>query len=103
MALIYHIITAAEWAAAQAVGSYTAPSLASEGFIHCSKDERQTTGVLQRYFSGKTDLLKLIIDTDNLESELHYELAPAVGEDFPHIYGPLNTDAVIGVETISSG
>jgi uncharacterized protein (DUF952 family) len=100
MALIYHITTVEEWVAAKASGSYTAPSLASEGFIHCSKDERQTTGVLQRYFSGKTGLVKLIIDTDNLKSELHYELAPSVGEEFPHIYGPLNTDAIIGVETV---
>lgn len=100
MAIIYHITTKPEWEVARTKGYYEAPSLQSEGFIHCS-EERQLDGVLKRYFAGKKDLLKLVIDTDKLTSLLKYELAPSVNEMFPHIYGPVNFDAVIRIESIA--
>lgn len=94
--IIYHITTAEEWKKALFDGLYEASSLEKEGFIHCST-EKQVKGVLERYFNGQKNLLKLVIDTDKLEGELKFENAPSVNEDFPHIYGPINLDAVIGV------
>jgi uncharacterized protein (DUF952 family) len=94
--IIYHITTAEEWKQALLNGFYEALSLKTEGFIHCSA-EKQVKGVLERYFKGETGLLKLVIDTDKITAELKFELAPSVNEEFPHIYGPLNLDAVIGV------
>ncbi len=94
--IIYHITTQSEWNQANIDGFYEAPSLKEEGFIHCSTDQ-QVNGVLQRYFSGKTNLIKLVIDSDKLENELKFELAPSINEDFPHVYGMINLDAVIGV------
>jgi uncharacterized protein (DUF952 family) len=101
MPVIYHITTKHDWEAAQESGSYTAPSLATEGFIHCS-EEPQVKGVLERYYKGKTDLLKLIIDTSLLQPELKYELAPSVNENFPHVFGPINLDAVVATEAIQN-
>ena len=98
MPIIYHVTTAAEWQVAKEKGSYTTPSLQAEGFIHCSADDAQVAGVLQRYFAGKTDLVKLVIDTDKLNSRYIYEWSPSTADTFPHIYGPINTGAVI--ETI---
>ena len=98
MPIIYHVTTAAEWQAAKEKGSYTTPSLQAEGFIHCSADDAQVAGVLQRYFAGKTDLVKLVIDTDKLNSRYIYEWSPSTADTFPHVYGPINTGAVI--ETI---
>ena len=57
-------------------------------------------GVLKRYYNGVKDLVKLKIETEKLTSQLKYELAPSVKEEFPHIYGPINTNAVVGVEVI---
>ena len=57
-------------------------------------------GVLERYYKGKADLVKLVIDTTRLKPELKYELAPSVNEEFPHVFGPINADAVIRIETI---
>ena len=99
MALIYHVTTKQEWKAAQEKGYYTAPSLKTEGFIHCS-EEQQVKGVLERYYKGKTDLLKLVIDPQKLQHELKYELALSVNENFPHLYGPINLDAVVDVVNI---
>lgn len=97
--IIYHITTAEAWKKASFDGLYEAASLTTEGFIHCST-ESQVKGVLERYFQDQTNLLKLVIDTDKLESKLKFELAPSVNEEFPHIYGPINTDAVIGVLSV---
>jgi uncharacterized protein (DUF952 family) len=94
MSIIYHITTKKEWREAKMEGLYIAPSLEMEGFIHCS-EEHQIRGVLNRYFSGKAGLIKLVIDTDKLESRLQYDHSPSVNETFPHVYGPINISAVI--------
>jgi uncharacterized protein (DUF952 family) len=99
MAIIYHITTESEWEAARTNGLYVSPSLAEEGFIHCSQAE-QIAGVLERYFTGKTNLVKLSIDTDKLSSRLIYEWSPSIADTFPHIYGPININAVLMVENI---
>ncbi|MEO6313987.1 MAG: DUF952 domain-containing protein [Chitinophagaceae bacterium] len=95
MPIIFHVTTATAWQAAQASGTYATPSLQDEGFIHCSADDAQVAGVLQRYFSDKNDLVKLVIDTDKLKSRFIYEWSPSTADTFPHVYGPLNLDAVI--------
>lgn len=97
--MIYHVTNKQAWAAAIKANSYEAPSLATEGFIHTST-QAQVSGVLQRYYKNQTDLLLLHIDESLLSSELKYELAPSVNEMFPHVFGPINTDAVVKVESI---
>jgi uncharacterized protein (DUF952 family) len=97
--MIYHVVTQKAWDQALAEGSYAADSLATEGFIHNSKQE-QVKGVLERYYSGQADLLLLHIDETKLIAPLKYELAPSVNEVFPHIYGRLNLDAVVNIEKI---
>lgn len=99
MATIFHITSKSEWEGAKKKGTYEAVSLKEEGFIHCSQPG-QVAGVLERYFKGKTGLVKLEIDTDKLKSQLIYEWSPSIADTFPHIYGPINLDAVIGVEDI---
>lgn len=100
MAIIYHITTEAEWKDAQAKGQYESASLKEEGFIHCSQD-KQIPGVLERYFKGRTQLVRLTIDTDKLKSQLIFEWSPSIADTFPHIYGPINNDAVLAVEPIA--
>ena len=99
MPTIYHVTTAAEWKAAQEKGSYESASLKEEGYIHCSLED-QIAGVLERYFSGKTDLVKLVIDTDKLTSPYIYDWSTTNEGTFPHVYGPINTDAIIQVKAV---
>jgi uncharacterized protein (DUF952 family) len=99
MSLIYHVTTAGEWIAAVQNGFYEAASLSTEGFIHCSKAE-QVAGVLERYFAKKTGLVKLTIEISKLTSRCIPEWSASTGEEFPHIYGPVNLDAVIDVEAL---
>ena len=97
--MIYHVSTAKEWQTALQQGFYEVPSLTTEGFIHCSKME-QVAGVLERYYKDQTGLLLLHIDESKLSAPLKYELAPSVNEEFPHIYGRLNLDAVVEIEKL---
>ena len=99
MAIIFHITTQAEWEVAKKKGYYETSSLKEEGFIHCCLAE-QMAGVLDRYFQGKQNLVKLEIETDLLTNPFYYEWSPSVGETFPHIYGIINLDAVQYVEAI---
>lgn len=100
MALIYHITTKSLWDKANDKGHYEAPSLQEEGFIHCSQ-ENQVEGVLERYYSGQHNLVKLVIETDLLESRFVFEWSPSTADTFPHIYGPLNLSAVKEVITVN--
>jgi uncharacterized protein (DUF952 family) len=99
MGLIYHITTKQDWRNAITKGYYEAASLKQEGFIHCS-EEQQLPGVIERYYKDQADLLKLIIDTEKLQSKFVFEWSPSTHDTFPHIYGPVNLDAVIKVEEI---
>ena len=95
--VILHATPRTEWAAAQKQGNYTADSLAGEGFIHCST-EKQIVRVANMIFAGQHGLVLLVIDPARLTSDLRWE--PGVdlaSELFPHIYGPLNLDAVVEV------
>ena len=97
MTLIYHIATAADWEQARRVGRYTTSTrgrtLAEEGFIHASTAE-QVPLVADAYYRDAPDLVLLVIDTERVRPELRYEQVPGQADPYPHIYGPLNLDAV---------
>ena len=100
MAIIYHLILEADWEWAQTTGEVKPTSLAEEGFIHCSQDEAQMLAVSNRIYAGLDGLLTLEVDTGRLSWPVKYELSRS-GEIYPHIYGPLNTDAVVKVQTMT--
>lgn len=89
---IYHIVLPEAWAAFDG-DLYEHASLADEGFIHCSF-EHQLDGVIERYYSGADKVILLEIDSEKLTSELVNEPSTG-GEIYPHIYGPINRDAVV--------
>ncbi|MDB4953476.1 MAG: hypothetical protein JWO36_1045 [Myxococcales bacterium] len=90
---LFHITKRVAWEAAQRAGEYRAPSLETEGFIHLSTD-RQWVTTANRFFRGQRELVLLTIREDRLRAEVRYEAAD--GDSFPHLYGPLNLDAVAG-------
>jgi len=95
--MIYHITLPDEWEKSAGRGYHTAASIETEGFIHCS-EAGQVERSLNRFFAGQPRVLILSIDPERLTSELRHE--PAHGELFPHIYGPLNLDAVVDVRPV---
>jgi uncharacterized protein (DUF952 family) len=100
--MIYHITTAADWEAAQAQGRYTVESLSSEGFIHCSKLE-QVVATANRHYPGRRGLILLAIVAERVTAEIREENLSGGSELFPHIYGPINLDAVSAVQSFEPG
>ena len=102
---IFHIATRADWEGAQLAGAYTTSTigrpLQQEGFIHAAFEE-QWPLVKRRYYADAFEpLLLLEIDPERLTSPLIEEQpAPGVEEVYPHIYGPLNLDAVVATRGI---
>ena len=99
MSLIYHIVSAADWTKFNGQPDYEAASLQTEGFIHLSQ-QGQVAGTLRRYYQDVPNLLLLHVDTDKLTHELKYEPSRNT-ELFPHLYGPLNKDAIVQIERIN--
>ena len=96
MTRIFHIATTADWDRAQAKGFYDADTLALEGFIHCSTI-RQIIEVANRIFHNRRDLVLLYIDRAKVTAEIRDENCEDEDTLYPHIYGPLNVDAVVTV------
>ena len=106
--IIVHITHQREWQMAQQTAEYRATSLASQGFIHCSTAS-QMIPVANAFYRGQNDLVLLLIDPNRLTAELRWEPPdPPQGDEnvleieesgalFPHLYGPLNLDAVVRV------
>jgi uncharacterized protein (DUF952 family) len=91
---IIHICNRRDWEAALKTGTYQADSLASSGFIHCSLPSQILT-VANHYFQGQKDLILLWIDPHRLHAEVRWETAET--GIFPHVYGPINVDAITAV------
>jgi glutathione S-transferase len=98
--MIYHVVTLEEWAAFSNNDlPYAAPSLVTEGFIHCSY-QVQVEGVVSRYYQQIPHLYCLEIDTQLLDATLlRVELAPN-GEYFPHYYAAIPRAAIAAIQTL---
>ncbi len=105
MTTILHITHQQEWQAALESGAYRTPTLDKDGFIHCSTDT-QALRVANNFYRGQIDLVLLVIDTDKLAAHFKFEppISPQTGQPevgnndlFPHVYGPINLEAVAKV------
>jgi len=95
LSVILHVAKRKEWEKAKLEGVYRGDTLDSQGFIHCSNSE-QIVKVANNLFHAQKGLVLLCIVTSKVRSKIRYECAGSE-ELYPHIYGPLNIDAVINV------
>jgi uncharacterized protein (DUF952 family) len=111
LSAIYHIAPRADWDAACARGTYRAPSLDVDGFIHCSTAE-QVFVVANAFYRGRTDLVLLEIEPEQLPCDVRFEAPvdpttgtadPESAERFPHVYGEITLDAVVAVADFAPG
>ena len=112
MAIIFHITTRDAWAkratvdnredGVAAAGAYRTETFDIEGFIHCSMRE-QVIQVANARFRGQTGLVLLSINTDRVSAEIRYENLEGGQQVFPHIYGEINSDAVVQVSAFEPG
>ena len=95
---IYLLSSQAEYQKSLNVGTLTRDSLSDEGFIHATP-RNQLTRLANKYYKDKVQPLILVVDKTLILPEVKWE--PATGGLYPHIYGPLNMNAVTTIEEIS--
>lgn len=91
---IYKILTAQEWAAARAAGTFEGSAVdLVDGYIHFST-AAQAQETARKHYAGQADLVVLEIEGSDLD--LRWE--PSRGGDlFPHLYAPLDPAVVRAV------
>ena len=104
-ASIYHLALAADWANARdGDGQYRISTigrtLEDVGFIHCSF-ARQVRGVADAFYRDRTDVVLLTIDRSKVRAQVREDHVALANDAFPHIYGPLDVDAVVAVEPLA--
>jgi uncharacterized protein (DUF952 family) len=103
MTEILHVASRTDWLDAKNSCNYTADTLATEGFIHCSRRE-QVLRVANAIFAGQRGLVLLVIDPRRLRPEVRWEPGADRPEElFPHVYGPINLESVVRVLDFEPG
>ena len=110
---VFHLVPANYYHRQPENKPYLPETFADEGFIHCTAGQEMLIEVANRYFDTFSgDLLALHVDTQRLTSPLKFEPpisppgdSPAEAYSqpdvlFPHIYGPLNREAIVGSITL---
>ncbi len=100
--MFYHVATQEEWRTAREQGRFTPESLGIDGYIHNCRRE-QILWVVERFYAGQMELVILCIAEERLAAPWREEDLDNLGQTFPHIYGPLNLEAVVDVVPLSSG
>ncbi|WP_017241553.1 DUF952 domain-containing protein [Streptomyces sp. SS] len=96
--MLMHVVPLADWSAAPEApdAPYAPPSLAAEGFVHCSADEAAALAIADAHYRDVPGpLLVLVIDEAGLGGEVRWEGSGDVL--FPHVYGPVERAAVTAV------
>ena len=104
-ARLWHLALAGEWDGARRGAGYRTStlgrSLEDEGFTHCAHAE-QVDGVARRFYADVAEPLVLLeIDPSQLTSPVVEEAPPGGDEAFPHVYGPLDSTAVVAVHEVA--
>jgi uncharacterized protein (DUF952 family) len=99
MSLIYKIVPAALWRAAEALAEFDgAPVDLADGYIHFST-AAQLRKTAAKHFAGQRDLLLVAVEAERLGDALKWE--PSRGGDlFPHLYGKLQLADVLRVDAL---
>lgn len=95
---IYILIAKSDYEKAKKNGTLYEDSLETQGFIHASPID-QLTRVANKYYATAVDVQVMVVEAVEVYAAIKWE--PATGGLYPHIYGPLNMNAVARVVPVS--
>lgn len=80
---------------------YVPEAYDKDGFIHCTDGDENLLNVANLFYKADSrEFVVLTIAVDRLTADVKYE---DPGGIYPHVCGPLNTDAVIGLRSVERG
>lgn len=92
--ITYHLVPSSVWDTGKASEWYKPEAYDADGFIHCTNGIDQLVDVANMFYRpDRRDFRVLILDVSRISTDVRYDDDSQL---FPHIYGPLNTSAVIG-------
>lgn len=93
-----HLAPIDVWQSQAGAEQYEPEAFAREGFIHCTDGEQRLIEVGNRYYaSDPRRFCCLSLDRTRIAARVIYEDPEQV---YPHIYGPLNVDAIVEVREV---
>ena len=94
----YHLVPADTWAARDPSTLYAAPSLAAEGFIHCTDGAAAMVATANRHYrADPRSFVVLTVDLDATGSPWRFDDQPEI---YPHVYGMIAPAAILGAQPI---
>jgi uncharacterized protein (DUF952 family) len=97
--MLYHLVSQYYLDGQPADEPYAPASLFEEGFIHLSATPEQVTWVASHFYAGVGDLVVLLIDETQLDAPVQWDETP--DGPFPHLYGPLNREAIVDIVPVT--
>jgi len=92
-------VPAAVWASQPAAADYVPEAFDADGFIHCTDGAANLIATANRYYRDDArDYVVLVIVRARIRADVRYE---DVARVYPHIYGPLNRDAIERVAPVT--
>ena len=90
----YHLVPGEVWEHQKDAAEYLPEAFENDGFIHCTNGLDELLAVANRYYLADSRPYRvLILKVELINSMVRYDDPEEI---FPHIYGPLNTSAVVG-------
>lgn len=91
----FHLVPVEYWEASDPNADYVPSYFNEEGFIHCTTGEHELAATGNKHYKDdQRPFNVLVIELDKVKSKVQYD---AAGTTYPHIYGPLNRDAITHV------
>ena len=92
----FHLTPVEWWEAADPAEPLAAPSLETEGFIHCTTGADEMVATANRHYAADPrSFVVLTLDLDRLTSPWRVEDERRV---YPHVFGPIDRAAILAVE-----
>lgn len=99
--ITYHMSPAEVWEAQKGNDSYLPETFDQDGFIHATNGLDKLSWVGNEFYTEDArPHVVLVLDVSRITSPVRYD---DPDEFFPHIYGPLNTESIVGKLTVQRG
>jgi uncharacterized protein (DUF952 family) len=91
----FHLVAGEYFRDCNGQAPYVPADFERDGFIHCTDGPENVAEVANRYYRNDLRMyVALVIDKRRVTAPVVYEDDDGI---YPHIYGPLNRDAIVSV------
>lgn len=101
MRLTFHLTSAEWWAASDPSAPLGAPSLETEGFIHCTDGAGAMVATANRHYrDDPRSFVVLTVDLDQVGCRWSVD---DPGRIYPHVFGPMARESIVAVTPAPRG